>query len=473
MEIDNLQIGNIYYFQPLKTQIEGGIISIPEEFNDAIDLNGGFDGIQYNEDALILARKGIWIVNNQLWQFVNVKEQEQVGTYIHPIQTDIDEKQNLYAGLYLFCGTVYDKITQNIDDQYATNNINEYIWQNGDIKIEYEEGEDEETAEIKLGEIIEDNTKLLNSDYIPNTIQLYCKDKTVTGTDSVIDKIVFYVAGTNTYDYVFDLSRLNYNIRGINVYKTGCVAKVVLKDSVDGEEITYKVTKTSTDMEYLAGIISNASKAKTKLAPIEGGYIYTANGTIDEETQEFVPTNMMSIGDVINLDNKKELIGAKYLVGACTKGDVYYISGRGYEYSALWALLDNTNKIIDMYEGKVINEELGTISWTEWNDEFTLEIPEGVTKILYNSTSQGSIYKNQTLADVAEEAVTRGMRSATAEEEFEELKQKFNKHITNELDTTAVHLTQEQKDDLLNPPEGGGEGNNEGGGETGGGTEEE
>ena len=111
--------------------------------------------------------------------------------------------------------------------------------------------------------------------------------------------------------------------------------------------------------------------------------------------------------------------------------------------------MDNTNKIIDMYEGKEVDEH---ISWTEWEDEFTLEIPEGVTKLLYNSNDQGSIYKNQTLADVASEQIATTRSVSFEDEEIDELKRRFNKHIANELSEEAVHITQAEKDQLL-PPE--------------------
>ena len=102
-------------------------------------------------------------------------------------------------------------------------------------------------------------------------------------------------------------------------------------------------------MEYLNGVISTASKAKTKLSTTEGTYIYTANGEKNESTGVFTPSSMMSIEDVVDLNNKKEQSGAKTLIQACTKGDVYYISGKGYEFAALYTLMDDTNKIIEIY----------------------------------------------------------------------------------------------------------------------------
>lgn len=438
------KIGSFYYMLP---DVIDGTVDMSDEFLEAVYLNGGTVSGMSGE-ILNAARKGINKMNGVLWQFYSSAS----SSY------DYTKSSCKYAGIYMCCGKIYDTVTDEMRNSPTANNINEYIWQNGDIKVSYIPGETEETAKIKIGELIDDEDeqkkRLVNTDYMPNTIQIYCPSSDITGKNTVIDKIVFYTAGTKKFESV-----LYVDAPAISIYKVGCIAKMVLKDGDgDDNEITPNVSKTSTDMEYLNGVISNASKAKTKLSPTEGAYIYTANGTVDSETEEFTPSEMMQVGDTVNLDNKKELIGAKYLVEACSKGDVFYISGRGYQYAALYALLNDTNTIISMYEGK-------DGSYTELESEFTLEIPEGVTKLLYNSTSEGSIYKNQTLADVAQQAVTRGTAAATVEEQLETLTNNFNKHIINELSDTAVHLTKEEKDSLLNPTT---EGGSEEGGSTGG-----
>lgn len=430
------KIGSFYYMMP---NIVEGYVSMSEQFLTAVAQNGGtVEGM--SGETLRLAQSGINIIDGNLWQF-----------YSDNTTYDYEEYDCRYAGIYMCCGVIYDSITDEMRKQQISGNINEYIWQNGDIKVEYEPGETEETAEIKVGELIEDEdvakTRLVNTDFMPNTIQIYCQSKDITGTNTVIDKIVFYNAATREFDSVFYPTYRNkrYQIKnapGIHIYKVGCIAKMVLKDGdFSSDEIDPNVSKTSTDMEYLNGVISKASKAKTKLAAKEGSYIYTANGTYDPETEIFTPTGMMTVGDTVDLDNKKELIGAKHFVGACTEGDIYYISGLGYTYAALYTLMDNTNEIIEISQGTV-NQETGIV------EEFTLEIPAGVTKILYNSNSSGSIYKNQTLADVAREAITRGVIQDEEIETLDELKKDYKKHKENEFDE-ARHITKEEYDDLM------------------------
>lgn len=436
------KIGTICYIMPQALINNGISVIIPPEFTDNVNENNEITG------ELSIARNGIWKINNELYQFINFDS----SVFEYKDENGIFREITRYAGAFLCCGCIYNEITEEMKASPIANNINEYIWQNGDIRVKtrYTDKDEEDEKKPQYGDVIVDENhpkiRLTNTDYMPNTIQIYCQSKDITGQNCIIDKVVFYTAGTHKYDSVFKI-----NAPGVHIYKTGCVAKIVLKDGDDSTvDIGPNVSKTSTDMEYLNGVISTASKAKTKLSTTEGSYVYTANGEKNESTGVFTPSSMMSIGDVVDLNNKKEQSSAKTLIQACTKGDVYYISGKGYEFAALYTLIDDTNKIIEMYQGKY-DSEGNFIGYTEWEDEFTLEIPKDVTKILYNSDESGSIYKNQTLSDVAKDVVTRADAGNDLLTEVDKLKSRFDKHIENTLDDTAVHLTQTEKDNLLSP----------------------
>ena len=148
--------------------------------------------------------------------------------------------------------------------------------------------------------------------------------------------------------------------------------KIAVKDSsgssnittADGANIHYQFCDETLTEKYKA---ADAKKVGDKISDINTAIIYnTGNQKYTYTNDKYINTS----SSPVNINSQEAASGYAYTIADCTEGDVFYVSGRGSLYAALWTFIDSS--------GVIKSQSTSTTGQT--NEKITA--PAGATKLI-------------------------------------------------------------------------------------------